>query len=181
MIEERLIEEFDDKVASIQKENPHKNSEALRALPYFHLKPMDPNLRNEKTKVQIKRCIHFMQRTGKLPERFSKNRNEVDHYRLISYFRINKEAFSRLPKEAEELERTIESIVGHHYKTLDNIYLLRDFLFDERKLPKSSKEAELYRTLYKLEKGTNYGWVRKSHPKLVRSILNMAKYLRKEA
>ena len=128
---------------------------------------------------KIKRTIHFINRTGELPERFVKDKNEVEFYYTMRLVCEKSEYFiNKYPQNAEELIEVIKKILGRYWKPVNNLYSLRDFLCDFKKRPTQEEDPVLYKTLYNLENDISCSRLKKKYKKTVNHVLRLAKQLR---
>ena len=132
--------------------------------------------RDAKMVTRMKRTMHFINRTGKLPERFVRDKNEIELYFTMRLVCEKEEYFlEKFPEIAKKLLELVKKSFGAHWKTVDNLYLLRDYLFDNKKRPTQKDNPALYRVLYNLENDKSCQWVKKKYKKTVYSVLRMAK------
>lgn len=132
--------------------------------------------RDLKWVTRMKRTIHFINRTGKLPERFVKDKNEIELYYTMRLVCEKEEYFlGKYPETANELLGLIKKNLGARWKSVDNLYLLRDYLYDNKKRPTQKDNPVLYKTLYNLEHDKSCQWIKKKYKKTVQHVLRLAK------
>lgn len=176
ILEETIIERQDNLSTQNPTRRGYHQSERLKKVHSVRICCSHID-RDAKMVTRIKRTKHFINRTGKLPERFVRDKNEIELYFTMKLVCFDRQEYfiEKYPQEATELVELVKQNLGRHWKSVDNLYSLRDFLFDLRKRPTQKEDLILYRTLYNLENDISCQWLKKKYKKTVQCVLRLAK------
>jgi hypothetical protein len=170
-LKEKEIIDYQDDCQTIAKKSCHQLiSNGRICIPKSHAES------DAKFASKIKRTIHFINRTGELPERFVKDKNEVEFYHTMRLVCEKSEYFiNKYSLNAEELIEVVKIVLGRSWKSVNNLYSLRDFLYDFKKRPTREEDPILYKTLYNLENDISCSRLKKNYKKTVDQVLRLAK------
>ena len=142
-----------------------------------------------KMECKLKRCIHFINRTGKLPSRKTEDAREKEYFSVITYIKKEGNQYNEFPELRKELLGLIKKHSGKICHVGDDTKLreIRDFLKTNLRWPSPNssqatpKERKLYQDLWHYYNGARGKTVKEKHPRIWNETMKLAKELKEGA
>ena len=138
-----------------------------------------------KMECKLKRCIHFIRRTGKLPSRSSEDIKEKEYFNVLTNIKKEGNQYTAFPELRKELLGLIKKYSHGKIKHRgDDTKLreIRNFLKTNKRWPISKRtnpeERELYQILYNYYTGLQGKTIKEKHPKIWNETMRLAKELK---
>lgn len=148
-------------------------------------KTNNPSGNKSKMECKLKRCIHFIKRTEKLPSRNSDDIKEKEYFNILTNIKKEGNQYTSFPELRKELLDLIKKYGSGKIKhTGDDTKLreIRDFLKTNLRWPSSShsvpEERKLYQHLWHYYTGAQGKTVKEKHPRIWNETMKLAKTLK---
>lgn len=146
-------------------------------------KTNNPSGNKSKMECKLKRCIHFIKRTERLPSRNSEDPKEKEYFNVLTNIKKEGNQYTSFPELRKELLGLIKKYGSGKIKhTGDdtNLKKIRNFLVVNKRWPRSNnpKELKLYRILYNYYVIGQGKTVKQKHPRIWNETMKLAKTLK---